>query len=93
MWLQVAINSLMRILRDPSLASYHLKVVGSLMFIFKVGVAQKCVFFLFILYLIYFLELLLISLMSDIIFLLYYLFCEISQWVLVVFHTYRRLGF
>jgi hypothetical protein len=34
----------MRILRDPSLASYHLKVVGSLMFIFKVGVAQVCVF-------------------------------------------------
>ncbi|KAH9655482.1 serine/threonine-protein kinase TOR [Citrus sinensis] len=32
----VAINSLMRILRDPSLASYHQKVVGSLMFIFKV---------------------------------------------------------
>ncbi|KAK4259382.1 hypothetical protein QN277_005720 [Acacia crassicarpa] len=31
----VAINSLMRILRDSSLASYHLKVVGSLMFIFK----------------------------------------------------------
>ncbi|XP_023553781.1 serine/threonine-protein kinase TOR [Cucurbita pepo subsp. pepo] len=31
----VAINSLLRILRDPSLASYHLKVVGSLMFIFK----------------------------------------------------------
>ncbi|KAJ1388343.1 Tetratricopeptide-like helical domain superfamily [Sesbania bispinosa] len=31
----VAINSLMRILRDPSLASYHLKVVASLMFIFK----------------------------------------------------------
>ncbi|XP_047147730.1 serine/threonine-protein kinase TOR isoform X1 [Vigna umbellata] len=31
----VAINSLMRILRDPSLASYHLKVIGSLMFIFK----------------------------------------------------------
>ncbi|XP_062176298.1 serine/threonine-protein kinase TOR isoform X2 [Alnus glutinosa] len=31
----VAINSLMRILRDPSLASYHYKVVGSLMFIFK----------------------------------------------------------
>lgn len=31
----VAINSLMRILRDPSLASYHVKVVGSLMFIFK----------------------------------------------------------
>ncbi|XP_031383805.1 serine/threonine-protein kinase TOR isoform X3 [Punica granatum] len=31
----VAINSLMRILRDPSLASYHNKVVGSLMFIFK----------------------------------------------------------
>ncbi|GLT98087.1 hypothetical protein SLE2022_156090 [Rubroshorea leprosula] len=31
----VAINSLMRILRDPSLASYHQKVVGSLMFIFK----------------------------------------------------------
>ncbi|KAI9108059.1 hypothetical protein K1719_020932 [Acacia pycnantha] len=31
----VAINSLMRILRDPSLASYHLKVVGSLVFIFK----------------------------------------------------------
>ncbi|PON55167.1 Serine/threonine protein kinase [Parasponia andersonii] len=31
----VAINSLMRILRDPSLSSYHLKVVGSLMFIFK----------------------------------------------------------
>ncbi|KAM1650754.1 hypothetical protein ACFXTH_003293 [Malus domestica] len=31
----VAINSLMRILRDPSLATYHLKVVGSLMFIFK----------------------------------------------------------
>ncbi|KAJ6299158.1 hypothetical protein OIU76_020180 [Salix suchowensis] len=33
----VAINSLMRILRDPSLASYHQKVVGSLMFIFKVS--------------------------------------------------------
>ncbi|CAN0880161.1 Serine/threonine-protein kinase TOR [Linum grandiflorum] len=31
----VAVNSLMRILRDPSLASYHQKVVGSLMFIFK----------------------------------------------------------
>ncbi|XP_065870624.1 serine/threonine-protein kinase TOR isoform X2 [Euphorbia lathyris] len=31
----VAINSLMRILRDPSLASYHQKVVGSLMVIFK----------------------------------------------------------
>ncbi|XP_068316986.1 serine/threonine-protein kinase TOR-like [Pyrus communis] len=31
----VAINSLMRILRDPSLATYHLNVVGSLMFIFK----------------------------------------------------------
>ncbi|XP_047315173.1 serine/threonine-protein kinase TOR isoform X1 [Impatiens glandulifera] len=33
--LQVAINSLMRILRDPSSSSYHQKVVGSLMFIFK----------------------------------------------------------
>ncbi|KAK6945935.1 Phosphatidylinositol 3-/4-kinase, catalytic domain [Dillenia turbinata] len=32
----VAINSLMRILRDPSLAIHHQKVVGSLMFIFKV---------------------------------------------------------
>jgi FKBP12-rapamycin complex-associated protein len=31
----VAINSLMRILRDPSPSSYHQKVVGSLMFIFK----------------------------------------------------------
>ncbi|KAI6701523.1 hypothetical protein NL676_015847 [Syzygium grande] len=31
----VAINSLMRILRDPSLSSHHHKVVGSLMFIFK----------------------------------------------------------
>ncbi|KAI3889270.1 hypothetical protein MKX03_003947, partial [Papaver bracteatum] len=31
----VAISSLMRILRDPSLSSYHQKVVGSLMFIFK----------------------------------------------------------
>ncbi|KAM7479086.1 hypothetical protein LguiA_027299 [Lonicera macranthoides] len=31
----VAINSLMRILRDPSLSSYHQQVVGSLMFIFK----------------------------------------------------------
>ncbi|KAG0469712.1 hypothetical protein HPP92_016412 [Vanilla planifolia] len=31
----VAISSLMRILRDPSLSSYHLMVVGSLMFIFK----------------------------------------------------------
>ncbi|OIV92587.1 hypothetical protein TanjilG_07578 [Lupinus angustifolius] len=31
----VAINSLMRILRDPSLGIYHLKVIGSLMFIFK----------------------------------------------------------
>lgn len=36
MSIQVSINSLMRILRDPSLSSYHLKVVGSLMFIFKV---------------------------------------------------------
>ncbi|CAL5358145.1 unnamed protein product [Camellia sinensis] len=32
----VAINSLVRILRDASLSSYHQKVVGSLMFIFKV---------------------------------------------------------
>ncbi|KAK1282825.1 Serine/threonine-protein kinase TOR [Acorus calamus] len=32
----VAISSLLRILRDPSLSSYHQKVVGSLMFIFKV---------------------------------------------------------
>ncbi|PWA90617.1 target of rapamycin [Artemisia annua] len=31
----VAINSLIRILRDPSLSSYHQKVVGSLIFIFK----------------------------------------------------------
>ncbi|OIW11181.1 hypothetical protein TanjilG_22988 [Lupinus angustifolius] len=31
----VAINSLMRILRDPSLGIYHLKVIESLMFIFK----------------------------------------------------------
>ncbi|CAL5438240.1 unnamed protein product [Camellia sinensis] len=31
----VAINSLVRILRDASLSSYHQKVVGSLMFIFK----------------------------------------------------------
>ncbi|CAA2983774.1 serine threonine- kinase TOR isoform X1 [Olea europaea subsp. europaea] len=31
----VAISSLMRILRDPALSSYHQKVVGSLMFIFK----------------------------------------------------------
>ncbi|KAF6153004.1 hypothetical protein GIB67_021609 [Kingdonia uniflora] len=31
----VAINSLMCILRDPSLSSYHQKVVSSLMFIFK----------------------------------------------------------
>lgn len=46
----VAINSLMRILRDPSLASYHLKVVGSLMFIFKVCKHEKdIVFFVFFL--------------------------------------------
>ncbi|EPS72515.1 hypothetical protein M569_02243, partial [Genlisea aurea] len=32
----VAISSLMRIFRDPSLSSYHQKVVGSLIFIFKV---------------------------------------------------------
>ncbi|BBN14806.1 serine/threonine-protein kinase mTOR [Marchantia polymorpha subsp. ruderalis] len=31
----VAINALMRILRESSLSSYHLKVVGSLMYIFK----------------------------------------------------------
>ncbi|KAK9677349.1 hypothetical protein RND81_11G138000 [Saponaria officinalis] len=31
----VAINSLMRVLRDPSLSSYHQNVVGSLVFIFK----------------------------------------------------------
>ncbi|CAI9302833.1 unnamed protein product [Lactuca saligna] len=31
----VAISSLIRILRDPYLSSYHQKVVGSLMFIFK----------------------------------------------------------
>uniref|UniRef100_A0A452YXH8 Serine/threonine-protein kinase TOR n=3 Tax=Aegilops tauschii subsp. strangulata TaxID=200361 RepID=A0A452YXH8_AEGTS len=31
----VAISSLMRILRDPSLASYHQMVVGSLIFVFK----------------------------------------------------------
>lgn len=34
--LQVAISSLMRILHDPSLSSYHQMVVGSLIFIFKV---------------------------------------------------------
>lgn len=34
---QVAISSLMRIFRDPSLSSYHQKVVGSLIFIFKVS--------------------------------------------------------
>ena len=34
----------MRILRDPSLASYHLKVVGSLMFIFKVcSIKDACI--------------------------------------------------
>ncbi|GFY83024.1 target of rapamycin [Actinidia rufa] len=33
----VAINSVMRIVRDPSLSSYHQKVVGSLMFIFKIN--------------------------------------------------------
>ncbi|XP_064958656.1 serine/threonine-protein kinase TOR-like isoform X2 [Musa acuminata AAA Group] len=32
---QIAISSLMRILRDPSLSSYHQKVVGSILFIFK----------------------------------------------------------
>ncbi|KAL9244759.1 hypothetical protein vseg_018491 [Gypsophila vaccaria] len=31
----VAINSLMRVLRDPSLSSYHQNVVGSLVYIFK----------------------------------------------------------
>ncbi|CAM6130085.1 unnamed protein product [Calypogeia fissa] len=31
----VAINALMRVLRDPSLSTYHLKVVGSLTYIFK----------------------------------------------------------
>ncbi|KAL3814338.1 hypothetical protein ACJIZ3_015606 [Penstemon smallii] len=31
----VAISSLMRIFRDPSMSSYHQKVVGSLIFIFK----------------------------------------------------------
>jgi FKBP12-rapamycin complex-associated protein len=31
----VAINALMRILRDPTLSSYHSKVVGSLMYIFR----------------------------------------------------------
>ncbi|MCD7451118.1 hypothetical protein HAX54_009730 [Datura stramonium] len=38
----VAINSLMRILRDPSLSSYHQEVVGSLMFIFK-SMGSGCV--------------------------------------------------
>lgn len=37
---QVAINFLMRILRDPSLSSYHKKVVGALVFIFKVGLLE-----------------------------------------------------
>ncbi|KAF5177476.1 Serine/threonine-protein kinase TOR [Thalictrum thalictroides] len=41
----VAINSLMRILRDPSLSSYHQKVVGSLLFIFK-SMGLACVPFL-----------------------------------------------
>lgn len=45
---KVAINSLMRILRDPSLASYHLKVVGSLMFIFKVCKHEKDSLFCFL---------------------------------------------
>ncbi|GAB2247138.1 hypothetical protein Droror1_Dr00007020 [Drosera rotundifolia] len=38
----VAINSLMRVLRDPSLCSYHQKVVGSLFFIFK-SMGLSCV--------------------------------------------------
>lgn len=33
---QVAIKALMRVLRDPTLSSYHHKVVGSLMYILKV---------------------------------------------------------
>ncbi|KAL5705931.1 non-specific serine/threonine protein kinase [Ranunculus cassubicifolius] len=41
----VAISSLMRILRDPSLSSYHQKVVGSLLFIFK-SMGLACVPFL-----------------------------------------------
>ncbi|KAL2490207.1 Serine/threonine-protein kinase TOR [Abeliophyllum distichum] len=41
----VAISSLMRILRDPSLSSYHQKVVGSLMFIFK-SMGLSCVSYL-----------------------------------------------
>ncbi|XP_059653076.1 serine/threonine-protein kinase TOR-like isoform X1 [Cornus florida] len=41
----VAINSLMRILRDPSLSSYHQKVVGSLMFIFK-SMGLGCIHYL-----------------------------------------------
>ena len=35
----------MRILQDPFLASYHLKVLGSLMFTFKVCVAKWSDFF------------------------------------------------
>ncbi|KAG8368518.1 hypothetical protein BUALT_Bualt15G0054000 [Buddleja alternifolia] len=40
----VAISSLMRIFRDPSLSSYHQKVVGSLIFIFKISVWVLAVF-------------------------------------------------
>ncbi|GAB2292090.1 hypothetical protein Dimus_026338 [Dionaea muscipula] len=38
----VAINSLVRVLRDPSLSSYHQKVVGSLFFVFK-SMGLSCV--------------------------------------------------
>ena len=43
----------MRILRDPSLSSYHLKVVGSLMFIFKVLCNMAVVHFLNLLLLLF----------------------------------------
>ncbi|XP_030468800.2 serine/threonine-protein kinase TOR-like isoform X2 [Syzygium oleosum] len=41
----VVINSLMRILKDPSLDSYHHKAVGSLIFLFK-SIGLRCIPFL-----------------------------------------------
>jgi len=41
----VAINALMRVLRDPALSSHHLMVVRSLMFVFK-ALGLQCVTYL-----------------------------------------------
>ena len=80
----------MQILRDPSLSSYHQKVVRSLVFIFKVGVLEDnpnvllCICSFWAQY--HYCWTCSLSFYNFVLFA-----CELSQWVLAVFLTYPRL--